>query len=62
MKEKESAMKMLDIMISRIKSAQTDEEMLIRQYRACGAIFILYFLDIITYEEQRTFEDRIFKT
>lgn len=61
MREKERALRMLDIMVSRIKSAQTDEEMLMRRYRSCGAVFILYFLDILTYEEQRQYEDEIFK-
>lgn len=61
MREKERAQRMIRIMIDRIKESKTDEEMLMRRYRACGAVFILYFLDIITYEEQRKYEEEIFK-
>ena len=61
MKEKERALRMLEIMIERIKDASTDEVRERRLYRAAGAIFILYFIDVITYEEQRELEDRIFK-
>lgn len=62
MREKDRALQMLDIMIERIKDARNDTERERRLYRVAGAIFILYFIDIITYEEQRELEDRIFRT
>ena len=60
MREKERAKQMIEIMIDRIDTASNDEQMQVRQYRAAGAIFILYVIDIITLEEHNEYDKRIF--
>lgn len=60
MRERERALEMIKIMIERIKTATTDEELKLRQYRTAGAIFILYFIDIISYDEHEKFQSEIF--
>lgn len=60
MKEQERAKQMLRIMIDRVKDAKNYEEFTRRKSRCAGAVFILYIIDIITYEEMRMYEDEIF--
>lgn len=59
---KEQAIDMLNIMIERIKSTEKnggfEDDM--RTFRAAGANFMLYFLDILTFEEHEEFDRRIF--
>lgn len=57
---KENAVDMLNIMIERIKTAENDFQMDLRTYRAGGANFMLYYLDILTFEEHEEFDRRIF--
>lgn len=60
---KEEALSMMNIMVERIKQAKENGEQYgddIRTYRAAGANFMLYFLDILTFEEHEEFERRIF--
>lgn len=59
---REIAIEMLNIMIERIKTvAEAGEPHSdIPTFRAAGANFMLYFLDILTFEEQEEFDRKIF--
>lgn len=59
---KEQALTMMNIMVERIKQADEAGEPNsdIRTFRAAGANFMLYFLDILTFEEHEEFDRRIF--
>ena len=60
MRERERALEMIKIMIDRTKTARNDDELEHRQFRAAGALFILYVIDIITYEELDKYQNEIF--
>lgn len=58
--ERRRALEMIRIMIDRIETAKSDDELIMRQYRASGAIFILYVIDIISYDEFDKYQSEIF--
>lgn len=59
---REQALDMLNIMVERIKTAAEDGEPNddIRTFRAAGANFMLYWLNILTFEEHEEFDRKIF--
>lgn len=56
---KEDALMMLNIMVERVKEAGEDSNE-VSTFRAAGANFILYYLDILTFKEHEEFDRRIF--
>lgn len=59
---KDQALMMLNIMVEKIKEGEEAGEYGtdIRTFRAAGANFILYYLDILSFEEHEEFDRKIF--